>query len=107
MAAYVIAEVDVHDAAIESSGYQEERAAAQAFNQQMKDALQSASPPADNKRRGVGPWPQTDTARRQRRPRETQARVDLALGRDVGVADDIARLDGGMAADDVAGLLDG
>ncbi|HEY9231083.1 MAG TPA: xanthine dehydrogenase family protein molybdopterin-binding subunit, partial [Blastocatellia bacterium] len=45
---------DVLDAAIESSGYQEKRAAAQAFNQQMKDALQSASPPADNKRRGVG-----------------------------------------------------
>jgi CO/xanthine dehydrogenase Mo-binding subunit len=45
---------EVLDAAIESSGYQEKRAAAQAFNQQMRDALQSANPPADNKRRGVG-----------------------------------------------------
>ncbi|HKQ06768.1 MAG TPA: xanthine dehydrogenase family protein molybdopterin-binding subunit [Blastocatellia bacterium] len=45
---------EVLDAAIESSDYHEKRAAAHAFNQQMEDALQSASPPADNKRRGVG-----------------------------------------------------
>ncbi|MFL6274723.1 MAG: xanthine dehydrogenase family protein molybdopterin-binding subunit [Blastocatellia bacterium] len=45
---------EVLDAAIESAGYHEKQAAAHAFNQQMKDASQSVSPPADNKRRGVG-----------------------------------------------------
>ena len=39
-------------------------------------------------------------------PRETQAGIDLALGRDVGMADDVARHDGGMAADDAAAKLD-
>ncbi len=45
---------DVLDAAVESSGYHDKRAAAHAFNRRMADALQSANPPADNKRRGVG-----------------------------------------------------
>jgi CO/xanthine dehydrogenase Mo-binding subunit len=45
---------DVLDAAIKESRYQEKRAEAHAFNRQMEDALQSARPPADHLRRGVG-----------------------------------------------------
>jgi CO/xanthine dehydrogenase Mo-binding subunit len=45
---------DVLDATIAGSRYDEKRAAARAFNRQMEDALQTAQPPADHKRRGVG-----------------------------------------------------
>jgi CO/xanthine dehydrogenase Mo-binding subunit len=45
---------DVLEAVIEGSRYTEKRAAAHAFNQQVEDSLQSAHPPADNRRRGVG-----------------------------------------------------
>ena len=63
------------------------------------DSRSAAGPPGCRRpavaapARGHRPMP----ARRQRRPREAQAGIDLALGRDVGMADDVARLDGGMA----------
>src|SRR5205085_1994169 len=45
---------DVLDAAIKGARYSEKRAEARDFNRQTEDALQSANPPADHKRRGVG-----------------------------------------------------
>jgi CO/xanthine dehydrogenase Mo-binding subunit len=45
---------EVLEAAVAGARYVEKRAAAQAFNQQMDDSLQSPDPPAEHKRRGVG-----------------------------------------------------
>ncbi|MFL6214864.1 MAG: xanthine dehydrogenase family protein molybdopterin-binding subunit [Blastocatellia bacterium] len=45
---------EVLDAAVRESRYQEKRAAASTFNEEMDEAMRSANPPADRKRRGVG-----------------------------------------------------
>ena len=53
-----------------------------------------------------GPRPDPDAGVGQDPPGETATRIDLALRRDVGVADDIARFDGRMARNDAFAEFD-